>query len=259
MKTTQGMFSEAFIDRVAKEHGVDQQHLLSKDEIERQTIKKAQQAIARKRIKVFASMSVWPGGNIPLHFQFSSWQVDKQDNHELAKALGKQAYQLAIRMEKASLNVIMSGDKGTGKTSLALAIMDYLSDKGQSGMFVSTAELASLIGQQYELNDVKARLTDIERAMTEVDVLILDDFGTEGGMKQDIKPVRRDMQTMMYRIANSRVDFEMNAPRRSTIITTNNSVSELKAMYNDKLISRLVPKPASQQLAFLNMKDVRGI
>lgn len=259
MKATQGMFSKAFIDRVAKEHGVDQQHLPSKDEIERRTSEQAQQAIARKRIKVYAAMSVWPGGNIPLHFQFSSWQVDKQDNHELAKALGKQAYQLAIRMEKTPLNVIMSGDKGTGKTSLALAIMDYLSDKGQSGMFVSTAELANLIGQQYELSDVKNRLVRIERAMRETDVLILDDFGTEGGMKQDIKPVRRDMQALMYRVANVRVNFEMNAAKKSTIITTNNSVSELKAMYNDKLISRLVPKPASQQLAFLNMIDVRGI
>lgn len=96
--------------------------------------------------------------------------------------------------------------------------------------------------------------------MKEVDVLLLDDFGTEGGMKGDkFSPVRKDMQELMYRVANSRFDLNTNSIVRTTIITTNNLQSELEQMYNEKLISRLIPKNKEQRLAFNKMKDVRGV
>jgi hypothetical protein len=77
MKTTQGMFSEAFIDRVAKEHGVDQNQLPSKDEIERQTIKKRNR---RLLVSVLRFLQQCQFGRVAIFHCISSFLVGKSIN-----------------------------------------------------------------------------------------------------------------------------------------------------------------------------------
>jgi DNA replication protein DnaC len=97
--------------------------------------------------------------------------------------------------------------------------------------------------------------------MREVDVLLLDDFGTEGGMKVDnvVRPVRKDMQDFMYRVANVRIDFDKNKVEKPTIITTNNLQEDIDRMYNQKAVSRLYPKSKEHRIAFNKMGDVRNV
>ncbi|MFT8825197.1 MAG: ATP-binding protein [Liquorilactobacillus mali] len=257
---SEGLISQQQIDRVkeiAKEKGIDVEHLTPAEQFEKDNIEQFNRALRIKKGRKYFSMSVWPG-NIPLKFEFSKWKPDLQPNVEKAKQLGNQAYKAAKSIVNQPNNYVLAGIRGTGKTSLALAIMYQAKREGLGVMFVSTDELSSLIGKQYNLSDIKKRLSDIERAMKETDLLILDDFGTEGGMKGAIKPVRTDMQEFMYRVANARVDFENNKAKRSTIITTNNSRQQLESMYNEKLISRLMTSNPERQLAF-DLKDVRGI
>ena len=96
-------------------------------------------------------------------------------------------------------------------------------------------------------------------AMKRVYVLLLVDFGTEGGMKKDLRPVRKNMQDALYSVANARlaVDKKTGKRTKSTIVTTNNSPQQLLAMYNDKLISRLIPKEQEQIVLFDGLEDVR--
>lgn len=247
------------VKKIAREKGIDIDHLdphiLEKREEE--NIEKFKRAWkVKKGLKYFAT-SVWPG-NVPLKFIFADWKPDMQKDVQKARDLGNQAYKISKSIIETPANYILAGIRGTGKTSLALAIMYSAKENGLGVMFVSTDELCSLIGKQYDLSDIKGRLNDIERAMKEADVLVLDDFGTEGGMKGNIKPVRSDMQEMMYRVANARIDFETNRAKSTTIITTNNSKHELEMMYNEKLISRLVPTNPDRQLSF-DLKDVRGV
>jgi DNA replication protein DnaC len=258
MQTTKKLFSKEFITRIAEIHKIDLTTLPTKESIEKSTIERANETLRTKKSRTYYRLSVWPGES-PLHFDFSKWKPEYQANIQTAKSVGNQAFKLAKGMLSEPLNVLLAGDRGTGKTSLALAMLDQLEKQKKSIMFVSTAELARVISQQYELSDIKRKLINVERAMKEVDVLLLDDFGTEGGMKSAIKPVRSDMQELLYRVSNSRIDFDSNKIKKSTITTTNNTVSELCEMYNYKLISRLVPKIDECQIAFEGFKDVRGI
>ncbi|MCT4442155.1 ATP-binding protein, partial [Lactiplantibacillus plantarum] len=113
-------------------------------------------------------------------------------------------------------------------------IMYQLMGVGQTAMFVSTAELLRLVNEKYEAPDVRQRLLYVLKDMQNVDVLVLDDFGTEGGKPTEkgfYKPVHKDLQTLMYQVANARCDFDHNEVKHITIITTNNTRKQLESMY----------------------------
>lgn len=189
--------------------------------------------------------------------------VTVQGDSQLAAEIGNQAYKLRQQIFKQPMNVQLLGKGGSEKTSLALAMLYKLAEQF-SVMFVSTTELAGMLNN-HSYADAKERLRKIEEAMKTVDVLILDDFGTEGGMKiingssENIQPVRKDMQELLFRVADERIDAERNCAKRTTIITTNNTQKQIELMYNPKLISRLLPKVAEQRIKFNGMGDVRRV
>ena len=257
MESTKGLFTHADVQKIIEKRGMDVSKLPTQDEIERRFYERSMATLKRKKARAIYRYSVFPG-DVPAKFTFDKWRPELQTDQQSSRNLGNRAYKLTKQMVEVPKNVVLFGPRGTGKTSLALAMLTSLRDQGQSGLFISTAELSNLMSLQYDAPDVRKRLTGIERAMKEADVLLLDDFGTEGGMKLDIKPVRRDMQELMYRVANARLDFESNRPRLSTIITTNNEMDELERMYNSKLISRIIPKSKDCTMNFEKLTDVRG-
>lgn len=257
MEKTKGMFTHRDVQEIIDKRGMDVSKLPTQEEIEKRFYERSMAALNRKKARAIYRYSVFPG-NVPAKFTFDKWRPEMQMDLQKSRDLGNRAYKLTKQMVEVPQNVVLFGPRGTGKTSLALAMLTSLRDEGQSGLFISTAELSNLMSLQYDAPDVRQRLAGIERAMKEADVLLMDDFGTEGGMKLDIKPVRRDMQELMYRVANARLDFESNRPRLSTIITTNNEMNELEHMYNSKLISRIIPKSKDCTLNFEKLTDVRG-
>ena len=198
--------------------------------------------------------SIWSGGE-EIKFKFSDWDVNRQSNPQAAHAIAKQAYTLATELLTDSFNVTMYGKSGTGKTSLAIAMLTKIHEESdKSIMIVSTAELSSLLADQYTYQKTKEKLDDLKRALTEVDVLLLDDFGTEGGIISDLKPVRRDLQNYLYQVANGRFQG-----KKTTIITTNNVDKHFVQMYDPKIISRLVTKNKDHRILFNDMEDVREV
>lgn len=201
--------------------------------------------------------SLFSGGQ-RIDFNFKNWKPDMQkSNPNLAKEVGRRVFALAKEMVNTPIKVLLVGPPGVGKTSLAMATLNFMASEGFSVMTVSTMELAHLIDSRYEASDIKDRLMYLEKLMKTADVLLLDDLGSEGGMKSNVTPVRKDMQELLFRVANARIDLKRNEPIHSMIVTTNCTSDELAQMYNSKIISRIVPHNRHQIVNFNGLKDVR--
>lgn len=207
----------------------------------------------------FWRFSLFSGGHESL-FSFSQWKPAMQPNEQQARHLGEQAWRLAKKMVDQPLNVAMFGNPGVGKTALSLAIADYLEDHGQRAMFVSSSALTSLYDDRFENYQHQQKIFDTLNFMEKADVLILDDFGTEGGQRDQfgkLKPIRRDFQKDLLDVCDARYDGDNNQVLKSTIVTTNNNIQDLNQLYMPKIISRLIPGIPEQQLMFTDMQDVR--
>lgn len=231
------------------------------------------QRLKRQKFDHVYKQSLW-SGRTPIAFNFSSWDSSKQISKQNAEQLKQKAQQLAQQMltpDDKPFNVMLEGSPGTGKTSLAIAMIDYIRHHGYRWgyikhpygaekykryvdvFFLATDEMLELVYHSMD-GDTQARnqLQRVVKFAKAVDVLVLDDFGTEGGMKGTIRTVHKTMQELMYGINNARFG------KKYTIITTNNTVEELRAMYNVKLISRLIPTNGEHTLNFNGLTDVRS-
>lgn len=228
----------------------------------------------QNKIRATWNKSLWASGEI--EFTFDDWKPNERDNVKKARSLGNKAFLLTKEMVNGHLNVVMSGDAGVGKTSLALAMLDKLRLAGKTTLFVSVIALNELVSNQYEYADQKGRLYYLQKAMCKSDILLLDDFGADGGdigkvMSDRFTGARKDMQSLMYKVANQRYEgtpkerkdakkdgIKLIKPVHQTIITTNNMTSELERIYGQRTVSRLITRDPNHRLAFNDMEDMRA-
>lgn len=212
-------------------------------------------SVSKSKADYYDSLSLFDGGQ-RLSFDFTRWKPDLQKNSVKARDVGKQAFVLAKEILQKPIKVVMVGGPGVGKTSLALAMMKMLRDNGKSVMFVSSAELSDMYGMRYDYPDIKNRLESVSKAMKKVDVLVIDDFGVEGGVRSE-RAVRRDVMSELEHVANARFDIANNRALKSTIVTTNNNIQELQNVYSPRMVSRLLPHKAANQIIFDDLDDMR--
>lgn len=193
--------------------------------------------------------SLWPAGR-EIRFCFRDWDYTLQTDYETAKAVAVQAKALSDKIIAGSTdNAVFIGGTGCGKTSLAIAILTACRKQSMPCMVLSTAELVSSLDSSYGYDDARRQIAKVEKAAVDCSVLLLDDLGVEGGPQ--VKPVRRDMAQLMYRISNARLN-------KATLVTTNNTPAELGRMYDERIVSRLIPKSKSQIVDMRGLDDVRG-
>ncbi len=138
-------------------------------------------------------------------------------------------------------NLLFYGTVGTGKSFLSICIAKEILEMGHSVLYFSAASLFSLIQNtsfDFKKSDELSTLLD---DLYNTDLLIIDDLGTEHVTNTSIP--------QLFTMINERMNRN-----RSTIITTNFSLDNIKSMYSERVSSRIA---SSYHLCKLTGRDIR--
>lgn len=141
--------------------------------------------------------------------------------------------------EKKSL--LFYGTVGIGKSFLSGCVAQELIEKGYSCFYYSAIELFAQISKETFHTSQKDDLYNLLDYLYNCDLLIIDDLGTEN--------TNSFVSSQLFSIINER-----SLRKRSTIISTNLSLQELRERYSDRVFSRIV---TSFNIVHLSGNDIR--
>lgn len=137
--------------------------------------------------------------------------------------------QMYVRQLEAKLRagegLWISGDVGTGKTSLAMLVSQQAIDAGHSVAIYSLPRLLAEIRDTFEA-DTEHSYVDLLDRLASVDLLHIDDVGAERTSPWVLE--------QLYAIINARYEEE-----RAVIITTNLDRPQLAEQITERTVSRL--------------------
>lgn len=155
----------------------------------------------------------------------------------------------AFALKKVPHHAVLYGQPGAGKSHLAMAMMKLVREEsGQSMAFINISRLFSHIKNSF---DDPTEFWTREKAlqiMTSVDLLCIDDLGTESSMGRSGQEATKWAQDIIY-------DVLENQDR--IIITTNLSEQEMKRVYDAKIFSRIFANSQNTRFDFTGIADKR--
>ncbi len=123
-------------------------------------------------------------------------------------------------------NFIIAGGTGLGKTHVTTAVAQTVIDKGFDVLYVSAVGMMGDFEQRrFGNSGSHVNVDDVSRYY-EADLLIIDDLGTE--------IVNKFTQSYFYEVINTRINA-----RKSTVINTNLTATEIEDTYADRISSRI--------------------
>lgn len=138
--------------------------------------------------------------------------------------------------EQGKGNAIIQGASGIGKSHLTVSIARKLNDDWnsisdpKSVLFVSVSKMFQRIQDGFNTRDGVTR-ENMLQLMTGVDYLFLDDLGKESAFGKTAKEANSWKQEFLYQLLDE---------RETTIINTNLAGSDMKKIYDQALISRIL-------------------
>ena len=141
-----------------------------------------------------------------------------------------------------TLFLLFTGNTGLGKTFLSSCIANELLKKDKTVLYqTASVMLDTIISYRFGKPNVSK---DIYDYLLNVDLLIIDDLGTEG--------VNNMKLVELFNILNSRL-LNLN---KKTIISTNLSLQNLFNTYDERIVSRII---GSYDICYFFGEDIRFI
>jgi len=122
-------------------------------------------------------------------------------------------------------NLFFYGTAGTGKSFLSCCVAKELLDKGRSVLYFSSTALFETLSQGLSHQN-RDELSDTYEDLYHCDLMIIDDLGTE--------LTNHFVSTQLFALLNER-----HIRKKSTVISTNLSLEELRNRYSDRIFSRI--------------------
>ena len=124
-------------------------------------------------------------------------------------------------------NLLLYGGTGRGKTFLCNCIAKDMLEKGKTVLYLTAGQLFKQLEQQRFYRDMEEEPTDWDTELLGVDLLIIDDLGTEFATIFTASE--------LFRIINDR-----KLQKKPVVISTNLDYKALMEQYSDRVMSRLL-------------------
>lgn len=165
----------------------------------------------------------------------------------MKKKVGKAAEAFAAK--KVAHHAVLYGQPGAGKSHLAMALMQEVHQtSGQTMAFINISRLFSHLKNSFDDPSEYWTKEKALQVMTGVDLLCIDDLGTESSMGRSGQEATKWAQDVIY-------DVLENQDR--IIITTNLSEQEMKRVYDAKIFSRIFANSQNTRFDFTGIADKR--
>lgn len=164
-------------------------------------------------------------------FDLSWYPENSEDKEEHPRAIMKKILNTCVEFTKnfdlPDGNLMFTGQTGLGKTFLSSCIANELIERGVSVIYQSAGVVFSLLDKiKFSKNTEEADIYTAKR-LTDCDLLILDDLGTEF--------ISDFSSSELFRILNTRL-----LTKKKTIISTNLSLADIKRIYSERTLSRII-------------------
>lgn len=166
------------------------------------------------------------------HFNFDYYSREKDERFGKSPYENmKNAYELCVgfieKFDTEKQNILFYGPTGLGKTFLCNCIAKELLDRGYNVIYLTAPQLFKLFNEaRFHREDMPEVSKDILDTLFTVDLLVLDDLGTEAASSFTGPD--------LFDVINTR-----GLNQKSTIISTNLKPNELNTFYSERIISRL--------------------
>lgn len=182
---------------------------------------------------------------------FSTFSFDYYDREGRDALTGKTSYEnmlevhdaaveMASHFEPGKMNMLLIGPAGSGKTFISNCIAKEVIDAGYSVIYMSAASLFDKLAEETFSQGSQGNMKEM---IVDCDLLVIDDLGTE----------------MNNTFVSSQLFYCINERRlrkKSTIISTNLDLNQLRDSYSERVSSRLIE---SYKICRLFNSDIRLI
>lgn len=145
---------------------------------------------------------------------------------EYMKSIISKCKDFVEKFKGSGENLLFMGAAGVGKTYLSNCIAKELIDRYYSVIYLTSNELFDVVGKVKTDKEAPEDMKELYNYILECDLLIIDDLGTELNNLL--------VSSQLFFIINHRITV-----KKSTIISTNLSMSMLRDSYTERVSSRL--------------------